>query len=118
MFIIGDGLINNQIIQILEEIKLDDSKVSDTILKLTTQVLETPKTYAEMSPGCISNNPNNDVWDPTNPTSVTHDNTTAFYQGSPYNTRAIKTLNGGTGVVSLTFDVNTIYKWNQLRNYW
>lgn len=95
---------------------LDNTKIGDSILGLTSQVLETPKTYAEMFPGCIVNNPNNDVWDPSNATNITYDNATWSFSTS-HNTRSIKALSGGTGIVSATFDVNTIYKWNQLRNY-
>ena len=116
MFLIGDSLVNNQIIQIIDDLNAKN-KLSDSFVALTEKVLETPKVYAVIIPWCIVNNPNNDVWDPSNATSITHDNTIVFYQGTPYNTRALKTLNGGTGIMSITFDVSSLYKWNQLRSY-
>ena len=56
------------------------NKLSDSLLALTKETLEMPKAYAEIFPGCISNNPNNDVWDPANATNFIYDNTTGSYQ--------------------------------------
>ncbi len=68
-------------------------------------------------PWCIYNGIVNDVWDPSNSTSIVHNNTTGYYIASR-DTWAIKSLNGQAWIVSAVFDVDTIYKWNQLKNFW
>ena len=49
LFLIGDSLVNNQIIQIIDDLNAKN-KLSDSFVALTEKVLETPKVYAVIIP--------------------------------------------------------------------